>query len=1015
MLKDARPLLLFVALLLPTTLAAQILPPSSAETPELKDAYRLYQESIVRLGSDRIGALKRMQHAVLLMERAYSADDIRRADYYEQMANTCLAAGNSSLQRRYLERAIELREKAVSAAGGGTASKLPPQEHLLGAALMQLAQLYSMQADFGRSEFLFRRGMAYIEKGFGKESLVYANFLAFQGLSLSRQHDYSRAQQLIEKSLAILEGLPEAKQGVILMSPLSHLAYIMQERGNYSAAETVIKRMIQITEASANLSDRRDTSELSYNYDQLAKIYSQEGRKEEAEAAYQRSEAMLLASLRRAEETAKIDPKTGENLLHSVLGFLSLHYRQRGLLDKVEALAARELEMYRQQYGSEHQVVGTHELRLGQVILARGDLKRARELLRHAYAVQLKIAGPDLAAAVLSSLAELEHESGQYAEALRLTGETRVAFTHLLGPRNPVVPTLQLRAVRLHRAMQQIPQALSGLTTLLESTEPTLRLLLSSGTEQDKRRVLESVSSHVHAAVDLHARMAPKDPQALALAFTAVLRRKGRALDAFSDSMSALHKRLTPANQGKLEQLSAARAMLAKLALQSPQDPPPEYAQQVAELEETIRHLEEELFTVSPEIKLESQIVTLEAVRSLLPADSVLVEMFAYQPDDVKRANPKLDPAARRYVAYLQKSRGAPEFADLGRVADIDAQVKALREALISPSRSDVKELGRALDEKVMRPLRQRFGDAKHIFLSPDGALNLVPFGALLAEDNRFLVQRYTFTYLGSGRDLIRLRAQLPSRQKAFILANPSFGEPAENKEQEEQGLPAARGRRSLDLQLERSWGQLPGTSQEAQTIAELLDDVSVLLGPEATENTLKRLSGPRILHVATHGFFLPVAKGAAENENPLLRSGLILAGANRRESGSDDGVLTALEASGLDLGGTQLVVLSACETGLGQVQSGDGVYGLRRALTIAGSETQIMSLWQVDDNATRDLMVGYYRRLREGKGRSESLRQAQLKLLGSEETQHPYYWASFIPAGDWQPMRSEAAHIKSN
>ena len=186
-------------------------------------------------------------------------------------------------------------------------------------------------------------------------------------------------------------------------------------------------------------------------------------------------------------------------------------------------------------------------------------------------------------------------------------------------------------------------------------------------------------------------------------------------------------------------------------------------------------------------------------------------------------------------------------------------------------------------------------------------------------------------------------------------------------------------------------------------------------------KNALKQVQFPRILHLATHGFFLsdlepalPLNPLAGElmtaarapvvptTENPLLRSGLALAGFNLRQSGSEDGVLTALEAAGLDLQGTELVVLSACDTGVGEIANGEGVYGLRRALTIAGARSQLMSLWQVADIGTAALMVDYYDRLLQGEGRSEALRQAQLALLQDPQYRHPYYWAAFIFQGDW-------------
>jgi CHAT domain-containing protein len=128
----------------------------------------------------------------------------------------------------------------------------------------------------------------------------------------------------------------------------------------------------------------------------------------------------------------------------------------------------------------------------------------------------------------------------------------------------------------------------------------------------------------------------------------------------------------------------------------------------------------------------------------------------------------------------------------------------------------------------------------------------------------------------------------------------------------------------------------------------------------------------------------------------------LALSGANLGKSGDDDGLLTALEVAGLDLWGTKLVVLSACDTGVGEVRNGEGVQGLRRALVLAGSESQVMSLWPVLDNTAKDLMIPYYKALRQGKGRSGGLRQAQLQMLRSKEQRHPFYWAPFIQSGEW-------------
>jgi CHAT domain-containing protein len=203
-------------------------------------------------------------------------------------------------------------------------------------------------------------------------------------------------------------------------------------------------------------------------------------------------------------------------------------------------------------------------------------------------------------------------------------------------------------------------------------------------------------------------------------------------------------------------------------------------------------------------------------------------------------------------------------------------------------------------------------------------------------------------------------------------------------------------------------FASLIGTAQEAQAIKKSFAQANVITGMQASESSLKRVSAPQILHIATHGFFLTDANAQNKEEriiNPLVRSGLALAGANVRSNENDDGILTALEASGLNLWGTKLVTLSACDTGLGEVKNGDGVYGLRRAFLLAGAETLLMSLWSVSDYVSRQIMAQYYAGLKQALGRGEALRQVQLKMLKKKNYEHPFYWASFIQLGEWSSL----------
>ena len=330
-----------------------------------------------------------------------------------------------------------------------------------------------------------------------------------------------------------------------------------------------------------------------------------------------------------------------------------------------------------------------------------------------------------------------------------------------------------------------------------------------------------------------------------------------------------------------------------------------------------------------------------------------------------------------------------------------------------------------------MAPLQGSLQGVERIIISPDGALNLIPFAALVDEHDAYLVEHVTISYVTSGRDLTRFRefGSNPSRDVTppIIVANPSFnGLRVAPRVVVSATSATTRAFDARVLEPTRHFDALPGTAQEAAALVRLLPGARLYAGAEATEALLKTLRGPSILHIATHGFFLrprsaprtiasaqggsrpsPSAGAVIEREDALVLSGLALAGANRRSSGDgEDGLLTALEVAGLDLWGTRMVVLSACESGLGDARGGEGVYGLRRALVLAGSESQVMSLWKVSDIATRNLMIDFYGRLRSGEGRADALRNVQLAMLHGKRTYiHPFYWASFIQSGDWRAL----------
>jgi CHAT domain-containing protein/tetratricopeptide (TPR) repeat protein len=343
---------------------------------------------------------------------------------------------------------------------------------------------------------------------------------------------------------------------------------------------------------------------------------------------------------------------------------------------------------------------------------------------------------------------------------------------------------------------------------------------------------------------------------------------------------------------------------------------------------------------------------------------------------------------------------------------------------------ADFSPAGDELRQRLFDPLLQALGDRKQLWLAPDGDLAFLPFELLPdREKGKLLLDTYCISYLGTGRDALRCgRPATRQPGPALVAVDPDFDLGSKPQPAPAAGEPPGRRSRAPDLATLR-FDPLPGTRKEGERIAVLLNThrqtrIEPWLGTKVLEAQLKKARSPWIVHLATHAFFLPdpvrssqfgfdrlgmLDRHGIPPENPLLCSGLALAGANWKSKGfhppaeAEDGMLTAEDVTGLDLLDTELVVLSACETGLGQVHVGEGVFGLRRAFAVAGAKTLVMSLWKVPDDQTQELMVDFYRRILKGEPRAEALRQAQQAIRARHPD--PYYWGAFVCQGDPGPL----------
>ncbi len=537
----------------------------------------------------------------------------------------------------------------------------------------------------------------------------------------------------------------------------------------------------------------------------------------------------------------------------------------------------------------------------------------------------------------------------------------------------------------------------------------------------------------VNASISALLEALPDSAAAADLSLLNIFRRKGRSLEALAIQSQSLFAEASQERAQILKEVRELNSLIADLRLETVLDDSTADANRREEqaIESAITDLIKQLYDLDDSSAQVAEIDTIEvtstdAIRQLIPSQAALIEFVSYQPSEAPIN-------VSHYAAYVVGRTGKIQAVDLGETTAINQKAAAYRQALRTQS-SRADSLARELDEMIIAPIRPFIGDSKQLLISPDGQLNVIPFDALVDTAGQYLIENYQISYLTSGRDLLKMQRSPSNTGSSVVIANPDYASVAPSSTDAESTLTISNQRAAGVEQM--MFSPLPGTATEASAIAPLLPNPTVFTQRQATENQMKRLSAPSILHIATHGFFLSDVASASgqtgdrgasfdltdteedaallpstfEIENPLLRSGLALAGVNARSSGGDrtieDGILTALEVSNLNLRGTQLVVLSACETGLGATSDGDGVYGLRRAFTIAGAESQLMSLWQVDDTSTSELMQIYYENLmNKNQGRSEALRSAQLELLNTGTYAHPYYWSSFIFSGDWRPL----------
>ncbi|MEB3157621.1 MAG: CHAT domain-containing tetratricopeptide repeat protein [Cyanobacteriota bacterium] len=635
--------------------------------------------------------------------------------------------------------------------------------------------------------------------------------------------------------------------------------------------------------------------------------------------------------------------------------------------------------------------------------LAHHELGQSAEALsRTRQAIQLLRKPSERSAMRRADLARALHQFGKFSAAA--------------GPyENAETPARE--AVDLWRDLTR--QAPGLLDQLSASTTTLATLALRRGRPSEASPLLlEAVSSEVSVLW----RQLPLMPEGRRQALVDTLGRRWEipfslALQGEGGASLALYSRLN--RHGLLHDIErrqaivsrstpSSRALVNRLRILNTQLSNPTLAAQVRQnaLAESER-LQEELHRQLP--ALQPRLVEIAEVAKHLPADGVLVEFQRFSPYNASKPD-KQAWGQPRYLALLLDQRGTPRAVDLG---DADALDQAIATAL-DRTRFQQPDADRAwalVADNVFSPLRGAWHGKRQLLVSPDGQLHRVPFSALalLAGDTSSLPADLTVHTIGSGRDLVSAATAPPPPTTApLVLANPTT----------------------------KGWAPLVRAASEGQRVAAAVG-TQPLLGSAASVEAVERARGPRVLHIAGHGYFDPRA-----TDDPLLASGLALAGADKTRQPSrpsspapastatspplpnptgssrptaletlstDDGYLTAKEAARLQLDGTQLVVLSACDSGLGGERGGEGLFGLRRALTVAGARGTLLSLWKVPEHATEAFMTRFYALLGQGLPPAEAVRRVQADFRARppiDGWSDPFYWAGWQYSGLPDPAR---------
>ncbi len=945
-------------------------------------------------------ALGIADRGVIQAKKEFGTENKIYATSLNNLAQLYMTMGNYTKAEPLYVEALNIRKKIL-----GT------ENPVYAGSLNNLAALYAIMYNYTKAEPLYVEALNIFKKILGTEHPDYATNLSNLAELYRSMGNYTKAEPLYVEALNIRKKKLGTEHPDYATN-LNNLAELYRSMGNYTKAEPLYVEALNIFKKI--LGNEHPTYAVSLN--NLATLYANMGNYTKAEPLY--IEALNI--FKKILGTEHPDYATNLNTLAEL-------YRSMGNYTKAEPLFVEALNIRKKILGTEHPVYAGNLNNLAELYRSMGNYTKAEPLFIAALNIDKKLLGEDHPhyATDLNNLAALYSSMGNYTKAEPLYIEALNIFKKILGTEHPAYVGSLNNLAGLYKGMGNYTRAEPF---FIEGCARSFGHLLSNFTnlsEREKQTWLDKNGYINELILSLQYSYQSLSDTARQFILNQQLLLKSLIL---SDSKGILQT-LQNSIDSSVQKLYSDWRGIKKQLSQQYSLPLDKRSNELSKWEQGAEDLEKQLNAKSSAFRQQQQSFRIKNtdVQKGLRQDEASIEFVRFQLYTKRWTDSTM------YAAYiLTKQDSIPVFVPLFEEKQLqqlfdsagtssDALVSKFYRGVELGNTGTAASLGKDLYNLVWAPLEPYLKGKKKISYSPAGKLYSIAFHALPVDSNKILMDKYELNQYTSTRQVALRKTQEENRKPQsislfgdarFTMDSTTIAQSKTNNTVSNIYTPPNRGNRG------NSWTDLPGTAEEVKKIKQLFEQNKIstksFTQAAASEENLKALSGnsPQILHIATHGFFLPEPDkkrkdNFSSNDNsytladdPLLRSGLILSGGNYAWSGKtpiegvEDGIATAYEISQLNLSNTELVVLSACETALGDVKGSEGVFGLQRAFKMSGVKKMIVSLWQVPDKETAELMTAFYGYWLKGKTIEQAFTQAQAEM---RKKYSPYYWAAFV------------------